>query len=356
MSTQPSQETRRSKTGPSWLQRVAASLGFSSTATVRETLERAIAEAEADSAEPLPAQERTMLLNILGFGSLRVSEVMAPRADIVAIGEDQSLAALLKLFSSTTHSRLPVYRGSLDNPVGMVHIKDVLPWATAEASRQRAADKPGGEEQPLELDFSLLDLSQTIAASGLVREVLFVPPSMPAMDLLAKMRARQIHLALVVDEYGGTDGLASIEDLVEEIVGDIADEHDTDEQLSIGVEGGAFIASAKTPIEDVEQALGLSLTSPGATHEVDTLGGLILAMVGRVPKRGHHVVHPAGVTFEILEAGPRRIHKVRIRKQLSLPSPDAGEGPALQLPPPDAHDGPRGAKARGAGVPNARAA
>ena len=214
-----------------------------------------------------------------------------------------------------------------------------MAWATAHGALISPSQHGGSSEEIVhnvlrQLDFSLLDLNKTIAESQLVREVLFVPPSMSAVNLLAKMQARQIHLALVVDEFGGTDGLVSFEDLMEEIVGDIADEHDTDETLSIGFEDEAFVASARTPIEDVEQVLGLTLTAPGATDEVTTLGGLILAIAGRVPKRGQIVEHPLGVTFEILEAGARRLHKIRIFRQLALPAPENVEPAPLLLPPP----------------------
>ncbi len=299
---------------------MAANLGFTSPVSLRETLESAIGETEDEDDKSLSPSERAMLLNVLGFGEIRVAEVMVPRADIVAIEEDQPVAALLGLYARMGHSRVPVYRSSLDNPVGMVHIKDAMVWATHSEPVQSS---PNLDRTPApDLDLSRAELNTTIAGAKLVREVLFVPPSMPALILLAKMKAKQIHLALVVDEFGGTDGLVTFEDLVEEIIGDIADEHDNSKLHSIGYEDEAFVASARTPIEDVEQVLGLTLTSGGVTEDVDTLGGLILATVGSVPKRGQFIPHPSGVTFEILEAGPRRLHTVRILKQRALPSPD----------------------------------
>jgi CBS domain containing-hemolysin-like protein len=347
MSSQSTFEPGKSKSTPNWLQRVATNLGFSSNESLRETLERTIAESGAEDEDPLSAQERMMLLNVLGFGALRVAEVMVPRADIVAIGEDQPVAALLRLFAKEGHSRVPVYRSSLDDPIGMVHIKDVMAWAVSHGAS--SAHPSNGAVQ--DLDLSHLDPAATIADAKLVRDVLFVPPSMPAVNLLAKMLSRQIHLALVVDEFGGIDGLVSFEDLIEEIVGDIAGEHGRDEESLIGLEGDrSFTASARAPIEDVEQVLGMTLTSPGETDEVTTLGGLILAIVGRVPKRGQIIHHPSGVAFEVLEAGPRRLHKVRIFRQLSLAPPSHEGGAKLLLPAPESEP----AKQRG--LADARAA
>ncbi len=234
----------------------------------------------------------------------------------------------MNLFGHVGHSRVPVYRDSLDNPIGMVHIKDAIAWATS------CGGKPGAQEDcvdGVQCGDLRAALKTTIESAKLVREALFVPPSMPALALLAKMKSKKIYLAIVVDEFGGTDGLATFQDVVEEIMGDIADEHDEIEAHPIGRENEAFIASAKTPIEDVEQVLGMSFTSAGVPDDVETLGGLILATVGRVPKRGQVIPHPSGVTFEILEAGPRRLHTVRISKQRALGAP---ERPRL-LPAPD---------------------
>ncbi|HZV20389.1 MAG TPA: hemolysin family protein [Hyphomicrobiales bacterium] len=296
---------------------MAASLGFTTAASLRETLRSAITE-EDEGDKSLSPQERTMLLNVLDFGEARVGEVMIPRADIVAIENDKPVSALFKLFTTLGHSRVPVFQGSLDNPIGMVHIKDAMAWALRKPEPAKdGADEPAADGS----GFFGADLNTTLADAKLVREVLFVPPSMPALALLAKMKAKQIHLALVVDEFGGTDGLVTFEDLAEEIIGDIADEHDIGNTHTIGAEGEGFIASGRAPIAAVEQVLRLSLTS-GVTEEVGTLGGLILAMVGRVPKRGEIISHPSGVTFEILDASPRRLHKVRILSQRALAAPD----------------------------------
>ena len=300
---------------------MAANLGFTSGVSLRETLETAIQEMGAEDDQSLSQQERLMLLNVLEFGETKVSEVMIPRADIVAVEENQTVAELLNLFARIGHSRVPVFRESLDNPIGMVHIKDAIAWVTRGA-KLSLQDEAALEKAVQSLDLSRSALRTTIASAKLVREALFVPPSMSALALLAKMKQKQIHLAIVVDEFGGTDGLATFQDVVEAITGDIADEHDDSKALAIRVENEAFIASARTPIEDVEQALGMSLTINGIPEEVETLGGLIMATVGSVPKRGQIIPHPSGVTFEIMEAGLRRLHKVRIFKQLALTAPD----------------------------------
>jgi CBS domain containing-hemolysin-like protein len=345
MSTQLGLETGKSKASPSWLQRMAANLGFASALSLRETLESAISETPEEEDKSLSPQERAMLLNVLGFGETRVAEVMIPRADIVAIEEDRPVAALFALFAQAGHSRVPVFRSSLDNPVGMAHIKDAMAWATRGAPGPSANNALASGESLANLDFGSEKLNTTIAEAGLVREALFVPPSMRALTLLAKMKAKKIHLALVVDEFGGTDGLVTFGDLVEAIVGDIEDEHDNGKAPSIGYENEAFVASARTPIEDVEQVLGISLTSAGVTEDVDTLGGLIMAMAGSMPKRGQIIPHSSGVTFEILEAGPRRLHTVRISKQHALGAPDT---PLLLPPPENGLDGEPGGSLHGA--------
>jgi magnesium and cobalt transporter len=344
MTLQLGLETGKSKPSPNWLQRMAANLGFASAPSLRDTLDSAIRESAQDEEDDaLSKQERDMLLNVLEFGETRVSEVMIPRADIVAIEENQTVAELLNLFGRVGHSRVPVFRESLDNPVGMVHIKDAIAWMT----------KGGAAEEIVNgLELSPAALTTTVAAAKLVREALFVPPSMPALALLARMKAKKIHLAIVVDEFGGTDGLATFQDVVEEIMGDIADEHDEADAHAISSENEAFIASARTPIENVEQVLDMRLTADGAPDDVETLGGLIMATVGRVPKRGQIIPHPSGVTFEIMEAGPRRLHTVRIFKQRSLAGPEK----PLLLPAPDGETAAILSAADEAAIRDARAA
>ena len=276
--------------------------GRGDPAKLRESLEDIIEESEGTDRE-LAREERSMLLNLLNFGDLKVLDVMVPRADIVAVEVDTPLNELVRIFRDAQHSRLPVYRDTLDNPIGMVHIKDLIGLAVADDGTRRPT-----------------------SISDVRRDVLFVPPSMPVVDLLVKMQATRIHLALVIDEYGGTDGLVSIEDLVEQIVGEIEDEHDTDESAAlIARKDGGFEASARTPREEIEKAVGFPLVDEEQAQEIDTLAGLVFSLVGRVPQRGEILVHPAGVEFEVLDADPRRLKRLRIRatKAKDEPKPDA---------------------------------
>jgi CBS domain containing-hemolysin-like protein len=267
--------------------------GFRGGGSMRERLEEVIEES-AGHAQDLSMQERLMLGNLLKFGALKVSDVMVPRADIVAVEQNTPLADLVAVFREAQHSRLPIYRETLDDPVGMIHVKDVLAHLeSGPKGKLRWSDVP------------ILKLK---------RDVLFVPAAMPALDLLLKMQATRIHLAIVVDEYGGTDGLASIEDLVEEIVGDIDDEHDAEREAEIIPRAdGSYEADARVDLEQFRERTGLALAPENENEEVDTLGGLVASVLGRVPARGEIVLHPAGVEFEILEADPRRVKRLRIR-------------------------------------------
>jgi len=262
-------------------------------AQMRESLEEVIGESDRLRTE-LSAPERQMLSNLLKFGELRVSDVMIPRADIVAVEEDTSLPEFVALFRDVQHSRLPVYRQTLDDPIGLVHIKDVMSYLEAQADG--SFRWKGG------------------SVSQFKRNLLFVPPSMPLLDLLLKMQTEHTHLALVIDEYGGTDGLVSIEDIIEEIVGDIADEHDEDSQQVRKIDGGIYVADARIDLEDFRAQTGIALTPEDADQEIDTLGGLVVSLLGRVPQRGEIVTHPSGYEFEVLEADPRRVKRLRIRE------------------------------------------
>ena len=247
---------------------------------------------DAGRTPELSPAERDMFFNLLGFNELRTEDVMVPRSDIVAVEESVALDDLVKAFREANHSRLPVYRETLDDPRGMVHIKDVVGWI---------AETPGAGQRG---NFNLARIR---------REILYVPPSMPAIDLLLKMQASRVHMALVIDEYGGTDGLVTIEDLVEEIVGEIEDEHDEAERPDlVRRPDGLIDATARAEIGDLEDMLGLSLVSEEREDELDTLGGLVFDMLGRVPQRGEVVVHPAGVEFEIADADPRRIKRLLV--------------------------------------------
>ncbi len=264
--------------------------------TIRTALEELI-EGRVQEGEAIQPDERVLFSNILNLRKLTVHDVMVPRADIVAVDINTPLEDLVKLMSEEAHSRIPVYRGTLDDVAGMVHIKDVLAWT----ARKR-----------------------TFNLSRIQRQVLFVAPSMRVLDLLLEMRLTRIHMALVVDEYGGIDGLVTIEDLVEEIVGEIEDEHDTAEiPVLIERPDGSLDASARVTIAAFEERVGPVLMEAEREEDIDTLGGLVFALAGRVPSRGEVVTHSSGVEFEVLEADPRRVRKLRIRH---LPTAPAGTG------------------------------
>lgn len=279
---------------PSLLRRLSLLLRGDDTATqIRESLEEVIEESDRQRPD-LSAPERVMFANLLKFGELRVKDVMVPRADIVAVDEKTSLADLVLLFREAQHSRLPVYRETLDDPTGLVHLKNVL-----------ALLENDGEES-----FRLRE--QPIA--HIRHDILFAPPSMPVVDLLLKMQTTHTHLALVIDEYGGTEGLVSIEDIIEEIVGDIADEHDEEAPHARRLADGAFLADARIDLEDFKAETGIAFPLDEDTQEeIDTLGGLVVSLIGRVPQRGEIIAHPGGVEFEVLEADPRRVKRLRIR-------------------------------------------
>jgi CBS domain containing-hemolysin-like protein len=284
----------------SWFERLLQTFGLGEEPDLRELIEDALARSKSDT---LSTQERSMLRRILQFGTLTVEDVMVPRADIIAVDDTVSVAELMDVFRQAEHSRVPVYHETLDDPRGMVHIRDLMSWITSEAK----ADQEGT------LNLAKVDLNRSIASINILREILYVPGSMSVLDLLLKMQTTRLHLALVVDEYGGTDGLVSIEDLVEEVVGDIADEHDVEDEPLIKSDPRlGLVADARTPISDLEKYLALELASEEQEEEVDTLGGLVFAIAGRIPARGELVRHPSGIEFEVLDADPRRIKKLRI--------------------------------------------
>jgi len=254
--------------------------------SVRDALEELIEERE-EAEVPIDEDERILLANILELRGRTIHDVMVPRADIAAVSRDSSLSELIDLLTKESHSRLPVYGETLDDAAGMVHIKDVLAW--------RGRDE----------DFSL---------SNIQRKILFVSPSMQVLELLLEMRAERSHMALVVDEFGGVDGLVTIEDLVEEIVGEIEDEHDLDDNPKMTSHpDGSFTADARVTIDTLEEVTGTKVTE-GDSEDIDTLGGLVFFIAGRVPIRGELVRHSSGLEFEILDADPRRIKSLRVLK------------------------------------------
>ena len=248
------------------------------------------------------AGARQMFDNLRNMSGLRVENVAIPRADIVAVPNDISLPDLMDVFRESGLSRIPVFEETLDNPIGLIHLKDV--------ALEYGFDKP---EHKFEM-------------APLMRQLLFAPPSMPIGALLQKMQSERRHMAVVIDEYGGADGLVTMEDLVEQIVGEIADEHDVDEDQEWVVEGeGVYRASARSDLGDFEKAAGVDLLPDDLDEDVDTLGGLVFMLAGRVPIRGEVVRHPAGHEFEVLDADARRVTRMRVRLNKSGKSRRAAE-------------------------------
>src|SRR6202030_83907 len=269
--------------GVAWFARLLRTFLGWKTNSIRADLE-VVLEAGAAGESGFSPEERAMLKNILGLRERGVEDVMVPRADIVAVQQGISLGELVKVFEVAAHSRLVVYDDTLDDPTGMVHIRDLIGYmanrAAASASTKARRKKPFTAG----LDLNAIDLSAPLSSTRLVRTILFVPPSMPAIDLLAKMQAKRIHLALVIDEYGGTDGLVSIEDIVEEVVGDIADEHDEDQSPTVVPQAdGSFLADGRAGLEDVMLIVGPEFDVGDLVNDVDTLGGYLVTKVGRVP-------------------------------------------------------------------------
>ncbi|MGD9914311.1 MAG: hemolysin family protein [Rhizobiaceae bacterium] len=287
---------------------------------IREDLEDALA-VTAEDQESFSPGERAMLNNILRLREVRVEDVMVPRADIEAVEINTTLGALLIAVEKSGHSRMPVYSENLDDPRGMVHIRDVVAYLTRTARSKKPARPRKGSAaaatataaaETQELDFANVDLTKTIGQLELIRTVLFVPPSMLASDLMTRMQATRTQMALVIDEYGGTDGLVSLEDIVEMVVGDIEDEHDEDEPLVTKAGDGIFIVDGKAEIDDVAKLIGDDFAAGEHGETVDTIGGMIFNELGRVPVRGE-VVHPIpGFEFHVLDADPRRVKRVRI--------------------------------------------
>ncbi len=292
-----------------------SAFGLKPNGSARAEIEDAIAADEAAGAT-LSDDERAMLRAILKLGDMRVEDVMVPRADIEALDIESTLAEVIATFRGSGHSRMPAYRETLDDPVGMVHIRDLMSWIADRALKRGAAEtKPS-------FDFHSVDLSATLEDSKLVRPLLFVPPSMPARVLLKRMQSSRTQMALVIDEYGGTDGLVSIEDLVEIIVGEIEDEHDLDEDPVVKqVAEGIYVADARAELDDAAEVIGPDFKVGDKGDDVETIGGLVFAITGRIPPKGEVVEAVPGYDFEVLDADPRRIKKVRIRDRAKATAP-----------------------------------
>lgn len=241
-----------------------------------------------DNEREFSIEEKEMLTNIIGFGKSRVEDSMVPRADIISADIKTPAEEIIKLFSECNHSRIAIYRENLDDPVGMLHIKDFV---------GALSEKNIGE----------------ITIEPLVKDLLFVPPSMKSRELLLKMQVSRVHMALVVDEYGGTDGLLTIENLIEEIVGEIEDEHSDAEVHKINIYENFIDIPARATIQEVEEILGFELLSDDIYEEIDTIGGLVFLLAGRIPQRGELITHPKGFEIEIREVDQRKIINVRFR-------------------------------------------
>ncbi len=297
-----------------WFDRLKALLGLRGNGTLRDSIEDALNRDELSDRQFSP-EERLLLRNILRLREVRIDDVMVPRADIDAVDEQVSLGNLLRGFQDSGHSRMPVYRETLDDPRGMVHIKDLMAFLTNPIDSGSEAGDNDETASQSPVDLGGIDLSTPLASTDLLRAVLFVPPSMPAPDLMAKMQATRMQMALVIDEYGGTDGLVSLEDLVEEVVGEIEDEHDDDDEPEIEAVGdGMWIADARVDLDNAVETVGAGFNLGEIAEEVDTLGGLVFTIIGRIPVRGELISSPQlpGFEFEVLDADPRRIKRLRV--------------------------------------------
>ncbi|WP_374828996.1 hemolysin family protein [Paenochrobactrum pullorum] len=285
------------------------------TSSLREDLADALSEQDSSNTVFSP-EERAMLNNILRLREIRVEDVMIPRADVEAVEISTPLGEVLEQFEKSGHSRMPVYAETLDDPRGMIHIRDVLNFITRQ-SRQKSSRRNGAATKtagttPTKFDIGRIDLTKTIGELNLMRKVLFVPPSMLASGLMARMQASHIQMALVIDEYGGTDGLVSLEDIVEMVVGDIEDEHDDEEIMILQEADGIFVVDARADLDELTEKIGPSFAVGEHGEDVDTVGGLIFSVLGRIPSRGEVVQAIPGYEFHVLEVDPRRIRRVRI--------------------------------------------
>lgn len=308
--------------GPTLWQRLRGLLALR-TVSLRDDLEVALESESSGETADFSQSERVILKNVLDLADKRVEDVMIPRADIEAIDAEKTLGELVARFRAVGHSRMPVFKESLDDIVGFIHVKDALRRITEVVSDPEAALPVKLVSSPLRSRLDKLDL---------LREVLFVPPLMPVGDLLQQMQAKRVHMAVVIDEYGGTDGLVTIEDLLEAVVGEIEDEHDDDVALVRKVNSNVFIASARAELEEVREVIGTDFDPAEHADEVDTLGGLVFELAGHVPAKGEIVTGIKGFEFEVLQADSRQVKRVKIKRLKQRaprpPKPPAGAKPA----------------------------
>jgi CBS domain containing-hemolysin-like protein len=292
------------------------------TVSLRDDLEVALESEENGGTADFTQSERAILKNVLDLADKRVEDVMIPRADIVAIEDVETLGTLVARFRQVGHSRMPVYNDSLDNIIGFIHVKDALRRITEPAVDPEATVPVKLVSSPLRSKLEKLDL---------LRQVLFVPPLMPVGDLLQQMQLKRVHMAVVIDEYGGTDGLVTIEDLLEAVVGEIEDEHDDDVALVRKVNSNVFIASARAELEEVREVIGSDFDPGRHAEEVDTLGGLVFELAGHVPVKGEVITGIKGFEFEILQADSRQVKRVKIKRAKQV-KPRPPKPPAAKLP------------------------
>ena len=252
---------------------------------IKEDLETVL-DNKSKNTDGISKQERIMLMNILKIDEILARDIMIPRAEIIAVEESISFEEVIKIFVDGAHSRIPIYHEQLDNITGMLHIKDLVKHQTENDTKNNFID-------------------------NIKKEILHIPPSMPALDLLIKMQLTRLHMGVVIDEYGGVDGLITIEDVIEEITGEIEDEHDAkDISMLIKLSSNTFESNARLPIEELEKIAHIKLSKDD--EEADTIGGLVVSIAGRVPQRGEIIKHESGILFTILDADPRRIKTIKI--------------------------------------------
>jgi CBS domain containing-hemolysin-like protein len=318
----PSSPASAERRGPTLWQRLRGLLALR-TVSLRDDLEVALeSEANGESADFTPS-ERTILQNVLQLGEKRVEDVMVPRADIEAVDAEETLGTLVAHFRRAGHSRIPIYKESLDDITGFIHVKDVL---------RRLTSPVTDPEKEIPVRLVSPPLKQQVGRLDIVRSVLFVPPLMPVGDLLQQMQLKRVHMAIVIDEYGGTDGLVTIEDLLEAVVGEIEDEHDEEEVALVRkVNSNVFVASARAELDEVREVIGSDFDPGEHAEEVDTLGGLVFELAGHVPAKGERVNGIKGFEFEVLAADSRQVKRVKIKRlkeRQSRPTPPHnGQGP-----------------------------
>jgi CBS domain containing-hemolysin-like protein len=283
----------------SWMDRLKLALGLKGVGSIRDDLEEALEEAESGVDDEFSVEERRILRNLLAARDVRVQDVMVPRGAIIGISQDANFAELRALFGSAGHSRLPVYAETLDDPKGMIHIRDMFARLDAVAGNTK------------------------ISETSLLRPVLFAPGTMPALDLLLDMQRKHIHMALVIDEYGATDGLVSLEDLLEIIVGEIEDEHDVLDDPNIErLADGSIAIDARAGVDDVARMMQVPFAPPSDEHDIESIGGYVTALIGRVPAVGEAIAAPNGLVFTVMEGDQRRLKRVRIA---AIPPAEAAE-------------------------------